>query len=601
LIAETLSASPFVAGMNPFDPVSINATAPLATLLGPATPQAPGGPNPHFNSRAFWIWTIVQYLTSGRFGWEKEYQGAVGKSPVQGLWPLVSIQLAPIPIDGQVKIWTGFQYMTPSGKIILDADKVVYGWRASIADWRMPESVLMSAQLPIYMQRNLDKYMVNLLRNNMVATTMVISPPFAEADQRRAWEDQFLSQFTGVDKTGATIFGYAEPDEEDPAGKPMVQVERIAQTAVEASLLQLSMNAKNDVCIALGVPRSLLGDASQRIYSNAGAEYRNFWTITMLNMVAEIEDHVNLLLAPEVGPEVGWFDLSKVEALQPPAIFAPPDIAEAINMGVVTPEQVAYILGIPNITEGAEDVQTAPIGEELSYGTGGGYGRNELLANLKRRAAETDPRDYVQIKQRLVMNRQCYLNPEKRVLPKPKRPRIRIAGNRKGFDQADAIRRRVAAIVRTTTEERIELRDWSEFDAERPHSGSFSQCESCKPKIDALRKANEEWSRAQTWGGSKGRQSKKYKDAHAAQQNALREYQQVLKEHEAGTRDGFFGGSEGAVFGAVKEVAPPSVIDVEEALNEKRPYEEETEDPYNGVPADHIEGIGEMLAEANKE
>jgi hypothetical protein len=55
------------------------------------------------------------------------------------------------------------------------------------------------------------------------------------------------------------------------------------------------------------------------------------------------------------------------------------------------------------------------------------------------------------------------------------------------------------------------------------------------------------------------------------------------------------------VFGAVKEVAPPSVIDVEEALNEKRPYEEETEDPYNGVPADHIEGIGEMLAEANKE
>lgn len=388
LIAETLAASPFVAGMDPFNPGDFSLDAPLSRLLGPSTPQAPGGPNPHASARAFWIWTVCQYIVTGRFCWEKLWDGTPGRSNIDSLWCLPSAAVSPIPIDGKVAIWSGFQYQTPTGFKQLGVENVLYAWRMGFDDWRMPESVLSSAALPIYMQRAVDTYMTNLLKNNMVATTMIIAPPFDESDQRRSWEDQFQSEFTGVDRAGGTIFGYAEADEDDPAGKPLVQVERLAQTPMEASLFQLSNAAKSDITISLGVPKSLLGDASQRVFANSNAEYRNFWTITMLNIISEMEDHVNLRLAPQIGQEVGWFDLSKVEALQPPSIFMPPDIAEAINMNILNAEQAAQILGIPPLgSHGDSDVDTVMVGEEAAAPNPSGYQRSVCRLGLMDRVA----------------------------------------------------------------------------------------------------------------------------------------------------------------------------------------------------------------------
>ena len=447
LIAETLAASPYVAGPDPFTPSNYDTSAPLARLLGPATPQAPGGPNPHLSSRAFWIWTVVQYITSGRFAWELQWDGAPDKSALIGLWPLVSVALAPLPIDGRTEIWSGFQYQTPTGFIQMSTGRVCYAWRPSITDWRMPESVLQSARNAIYLQRAIDKYMVNLLKNNMVATTMVVAPPFEEADQRRAWEDQFLSEYTGVDRVGGTIFGYAEADEDDPVGKPLVQVERIATTPIEAGLTELSKTAKDDICIAIGTPRSLLGDASQRIYANSGAEYRNFWTITMLNIITEIQDHINLRLAPRVDPStVGWFDLSKVEALQPPSVFMPPDVAEAIQAGILDAAQAADLLGIPAAGQTSDsDTQTVMVGEEAvqSGAVGGRAAVNMRLREWGFRG-DIDVRDWVQVKPRVLMNAQLYQRPEMRRHPQVRvRPRIRAY---EGVRQADEIRARVAGL-----------------------------------------------------------------------------------------------------------------------------------------------------------
>lgn len=472
LIAETLAASPFVAGPDPFLPGQYDTDAPLARLLGPATPQAPGGPNPHLNSRAMWIWTAIQYITSGRWGWELQWDGAPGRSNIIGLWPLISIALAPIPIDGKEEIWAGFQYQTPTGQVQMSPDRVMYAWRPSIRDWRMPESVLQSAALPIFMHRAIDRYMTSLLKNNMVATTMVISPPFDEADQRRAWEDQFLSEFTGVDRAGGTIFGYAEADEDDPAGKPLVQVERLATTPVEASLQELSKTAKDDICIAIGTPRSLLGDASQRIYANSGAEYRNFWTITMLNIIAELEDHVNLRLAPRIEPtEVGWFDLSKVEALQPPSIFMPPDVAEAINIGILDAQQAASLLGIPPVGATSDsDINTVMVGEEATSAGAVGTGASRSFDAIQMRLrtwgfrGDFDPQTWVQVKPTIPMNRQTYLNPSLRVQPRlADRPRIRAAAvpvtNRRAEQlmEANAGLRALAAARTKSTEVKRKL------------------------------------------------------------------------------------------------------------------------------------------------
>ena len=113
---------------------------------------------------------------------------------------------------------------------------------------------------------------------------------------------------------------------------------------------------------------------SQRIFANADAEYRSYWTMTALSDVAELEDAVNLWLAPELdSSEVGWFDLSNVVALQPPSVFAPPMVTDMLNAGVIDVADVAKILNLPAIEAPGEDASTAPIGEEaIQSGAQGG-------------------------------------------------------------------------------------------------------------------------------------------------------------------------------------------------------------------------------------
>lgn len=373
-IADTIAGLPYRAGPSVETPSVWDAGSPLARLLGPA----PGGPNPTTAARAFWAWSIVQYLVTGRFAWE--LQTAPGSDRVIGLWPLVAAYLEPIPSSGGTNWFDGFVYKLPTGERHLTSKQVLYVWRPSARDWREPESALEAARLPVSVQIGIDRYMWALLKNGMVASTMVISPPFEEADQRRAWQAQFMQEFTGFDSAGKTIFAEFDDDDAMNGGKSTgagkggpVQVERLAESPMDAQMIQLAEQAKIDITVALGVPMSLIGNASQRTFSNADSEYRNFWTITVLPLLSEIQDPINMQLAPRVGNEVGWFDLRRVVALQPSTSVVPPAVKDLAGLGLSS-QQILGVMGITSIEQTGEDVSTAPIGEEaiVSGPTGSG-------------------------------------------------------------------------------------------------------------------------------------------------------------------------------------------------------------------------------------
>lgn len=368
LRADTIAGLPFRVGPDPDDPSVTADAAPLGRLLGPATPQEPGGPNPTTTARALWAWSIVQRVVTGRMGWEIQREADQADAPIQALWPLVSAALKPVPsVPGAPSWFDSFVYQTPMGDRPLNGYQVFYGWRPSVEDWRTPESGLESARMPIQVAMACDAYMWNLLRNGMVGSKLVIAPPFEDPADERAWEDQFYAEFCGFNNAGKVLYAYAENDY-DTSGKladaASVQVVDLSMKSIDAQLMDMFREAKNDICIALGVPRSLIGDASQRIYANADSEYRNFWTTTAIGDITELQDDVNLILAPQLGTDVGWFDLSRVAALQPPTIFQPPALKDAIDEGVVTADQAASLLGIPAASASGEDTSTAPIGEE---------------------------------------------------------------------------------------------------------------------------------------------------------------------------------------------------------------------------------------------
>jgi hypothetical protein len=91
-------------------------------------------------------------------------------------------------------------------------------------------------------------------------------------------------------------------------------------------------------------------------FANASSEYKNFWTITVLSLISEMQDHVNNALARRLGTEV-----------EPPKIFMPPTITSVIATGVATPAQVQNALQIPpaNATTD-EDTTTVTVDVETS-------------------------------------------------------------------------------------------------------------------------------------------------------------------------------------------------------------------------------------------
>lgn len=364
-IASDLSRLPLRVGDNPDRPGVYSTDAPLARLLGPA----PGGPNPTTSARRLLAWSIVQRLATGRMAWETEVVPGTGR--VVRLWPIIAPYLQPIPtvpeeqrrrgsypglnpvptvgMGRRDRYWAGFQYNLPTGMLTLRAEQVFYSWQPSQMDWRQPESALQAAALPIAVTRQFDKYYWALLRNDLAARKLIITPGFDEDDEREAWQEQFLAEMTGVDNAGRVMF--AEYDEAksqtDSSGKPIppVQVHDLGMSSVDAQLLEVWKELKQDIYKGLGVPESIVGDASDRTFSNEGGEHRNYWE-GILPTAADIADDINIDLAPRVGDDVCWFDFSGVEALKRPK-FQSLGAVEAKNARMIGTSEWREDVGLP--------------------------------------------------------------------------------------------------------------------------------------------------------------------------------------------------------------------------------------------------------------
>lgn len=306
VLANTLAALPFRAGADPDTPTDWNPNAPLARLLGPA----PGGPAPKLSARRLWAWTVAQRVVTGRYGWEIEYN----RDTVAALWPLASSALVPVPSLSGTQWFTGFEYGPPARQKHLKPDEIVYGWNPRGDDFRQPESDLQAAHLDVSVAVMQDRYDYAFLKNDARPAALVVTEAFAERQDFEAFKSQWNSQYQGPGNAGKTAFIEAEGG--DTTGvSGAVDVKILGLNARDSQAAERYAAKLNSIAIALGVPWSLL-DASGRTYDNAGQEIVNFWQNRMIPMLVDLQDEINMQLAPKLGSEVGWFDLSKVVALK---------------------------------------------------------------------------------------------------------------------------------------------------------------------------------------------------------------------------------------------------------------------------------------------
>lgn len=338
--ANALSGLPFRAGADPEKPKVYSSAqySRLALLLSPP----PGSPNPRWTPRMLWKYAIIQYIITGKWVWLKEFSPG---GQVIGLWPLPSQFITPVPVDPGSRgdrYFKGFNYRVQGKVKYFTADQVFYAYNPSQADHLQPESILRAASYRIGLAQMLDRYDHALMKNNAVPSTLVTTEPFATKEERRAFRQQFANTFGGYDNAGKTLFAEAEYDintdgtTSNNVGSK-VNVARLGMTSQELQQNEKYLQVVDDIHVALGTPKSVLGVATEATFANGAQELTNWWNERLLPLKAEIEDHVNIGLAPELGSHhIGWFDTSKVKALQPAQRFNAADISSLIK-GDATP------------------------------------------------------------------------------------------------------------------------------------------------------------------------------------------------------------------------------------------------------------------------
>lgn len=345
-IAEDLSALPFRAGADPSVVHKFNPSAPLARFLGPP----PRSPNPIWSARQMWEYAIVQFLVTGRFGWLLERDDA---GQIINIWPLVSQYLNPIMADkGDAAYFKGFKYGIPgtSAFTTLGLDDVIYVYRPSAYDVKQPESVLEAARINVSVASMIDQFEYNFYRNNAVPSHLIFTPPFAEPEARRAFQEQFRAEFGGYTNAGKAMFlesGYGDDyGDAAPSAKEQIVIQQLGTNAEDAQTTSARDSHIQDISVAFGVPLSVLGDSTHSKFQNADMDERNYWKHTVQPLGFQLVDAVNTQLAPLLGTEVGWFDYSGVSALTPDKTIKPAEGLPLVLANIMTRDELRAMHGL---------------------------------------------------------------------------------------------------------------------------------------------------------------------------------------------------------------------------------------------------------------
>ena len=310
LHANTLSSLPFRTGADPSKPNDYDPNSRLAQLLGPP----PGGPAPKLAARRLWAWTVAQRIVTGRNAWEIEYNA----DAIAALWPLASSSLKAKASTGGTEWFAGFTYGRPSEERDLSNRQVCYDWDPSGTDFRQPESPLQAANLDIAVSVMQSRYDYSFLRNDARPSAIVVTEAFEDQDSFDAFKNQWNANYGGPDNAGRMAFLEAT-GAGDQGVTGAVDVKVLGFSPKDAQAAQRHTAAMERCAIALGTPWSLL-DASGRTFSNAGQEWTNWCHNRLIPLCHDFADMVNMQIAPVVGNQVGWFDLSSlgVEATTDP-------------------------------------------------------------------------------------------------------------------------------------------------------------------------------------------------------------------------------------------------------------------------------------------
>jgi len=315
-------------------------------------------PNPLQGSGRFFENVVAFLMLSGN-----SYIEAVGPEnrPPKELYVLRPDRVKVIPGNAQQLIG-GYEYQVDSHKVRLQAEEVLHLKLFNpLNDWYGMGPIEAAAR-SIDQNNESRAWNVSLLQN-------AARPPGALVTEQELTEEQFnrlkaqvQEQYAGFKNAGRPLLLEGGMDWKD-----------LSLTPADMDWLEGLKLSAREIAIAFGVPPELIGDTSNKTYSNYQEARLAFYTETVLPLMDWLKDELNNWLVPKFGDDQLFVDYDKdeIEALQEDRGAVWDRAMEAVRQGVLTRNEARALLGYEEIEGG--DVLMVP-GNLLPLNVVGGGG-----------------------------------------------------------------------------------------------------------------------------------------------------------------------------------------------------------------------------------
>lgn len=324
-------------------------------------------PNPFMSRGQMWGTVVMDRALAGNaYLLKARVSGGLMKGAPAELWRLRPDRVKVIP-DPKTFI-SGYEYRVGSETVTFPPEDVMhFKTRNPLNDYYgMPPLMAIAGRVDI------DEYQKSFLKSfferggvgpgSILSVKQALKPDAKEEIRRR-----FKERFGGPEKAHEMLILDATESSYEQMG--------LNRGLRDALPKEINATQEARLAMAFGIPHSILGtligtEASS--YANKRSDYATFWNLTMVPLLSDLDDVLNLSIIPDFGgiDEV-MFDLSDIYALQEDVDKLHLRWRKNLLAGMASLEESREAVGLdPNVGDGtfyvpsnAEAVEGGEIGE----------------------------------------------------------------------------------------------------------------------------------------------------------------------------------------------------------------------------------------------
>ncbi len=243
-------------------------------------------PNKHQTGDQFWQLAQKYYDVVGAAFILKKSNGIFGKMPDE-LKLLRSDKVEVLLSKDGTEI-LGFQEERQGTNIPYDVDDIIYIYRPDPRNPLLGESLLSASTRAIDTEVSISEYHANVLKNGGKLESIFKIKEAISPEQVDELQSQYEEKYSEARRAGRPLFLGGDIELITTGLKPS-----------ELSFLETKISTLDDVCVATGVPKVMLGIGSKETFANADAEIRMFLRDTIKPLMENLVNILNWRLIPD--------------------------------------------------------------------------------------------------------------------------------------------------------------------------------------------------------------------------------------------------------------------------------------------------------------